>query len=261
MKLFKKIIKIILLIAIVIFIFSYFQKNKLPAKEEILPELYQAPMQTETNEAPFKVERGGVIYDITPLFNYELYGLVVSGHNSKSWLDYYHEKWEDFINLKDVCVIWGENIQTGVYQELKFKNGSYTCYMDFKSGVDKNAVYQKFKNEALSNNHLLSADEPINKKIMSAREGDQIYFKGYLVRYSHDDFQRGSSVTRADAGNGACETIYLTDFRIIKGVNIFWRIVYSCAKYLTIILIIILLILLLKGGDFKRESVIRDLHE
>jgi hypothetical protein len=261
MKLFKKIIKIILLIAIVIFIFSYFQKNRLPKKEGILPELYQAPIQTETNEAPFKTERGGIIYDITPLFNYELYGLVVSGHNSKNWLDYYHEKWKDFINLKDVCVVWGENIQTGVYRDLKFKNGSYTCYIDSKSGADKNAAYQKFKNEALSNNHLLSADESINKKIMKAQKGDQVYFKGYLAQYAHGDFQRGSSVTRADSGNGACETIYLTDFRIIKEANVFWRIVFSCAKYLVIISIVTLLVLLLRGGDFKRGPVTRDLHE
>ena len=187
--------------------------------------------------------------------------MVVSKHNSKSWLDYYHKQWEDFINLKDVCVIWGENIETGVYRDLKFKNGSFTCYMDFKSGVDKNAAYQKFKNEALSNNHLLSADESINKKIIKAQEGDQIYLRGYLVRYSHDDFQRGSSITRTDAGNGACETIYLTDFRIIKEANVFWRVVFSLIKYLMIVLIIILLVLLFKGGGFKRGPVTRDLHE
>lgn len=261
MKLFKKTIKIILLIAIIIFIYSYFQKDRLPKKEDILPELYQAPIQTETSEASFKAERGGIVYNITPLFDYELYGLVVSGHNSKSWLDYYHEKWEDFINLKDVCVVWGDNIETGVYQELKFKNGSYTCYIDSKSGVDKNAAYQKFKNEALSNNHLLSTDESINKKVMKAQKGDQVYFKGYLVQYAHDDFQRGSSVTRVDAGNGACETIYLTDFKIIKGASAFWRIAYSFSMYLIIVSIIILLFLLFKGGGFKREPEIKNLHE
>jgi len=156
MNLFKNTVKIILLIGIVIFIYSYSQKGKLPKKEEILPELYQEPIQTETEKPPFKVERGGIIYDITPLFNYELYGLVVSEYNSKSWLDYYHEEWKDFINLKDVCVVWGDNVETEVYQELKFHNGSFTCYIDSKSGADKTAVFQKFKDSALSNNHLLS---------------------------------------------------------------------------------------------------------
>ena len=39
MNLFKNTVKIILLIGIVIFIYSYSQKGKLPKKEEILPEL------------------------------------------------------------------------------------------------------------------------------------------------------------------------------------------------------------------------------
>jgi hypothetical protein len=261
MNLIRKTIKIILLTAIIIFIVSYFQKDRLPGKEEILPELYRAPIQTETDKEPFKIEKGGITYEITPLFDYELYGLVVSGHNSKSWLDYYHEKWEDFINLKDVCVIWGGNIESEVYQEMKFKNGSFTCYADFKSGVDRNVIYQKFKNEALSNNHLLSADGEINKKIRKARDGDQIHLKGYLVQYAHDDFQRGSSITRTDSGNGACETIYLTDFRIIKEANIFWRLVFTSVKYLIIILIIILLVLLLRGGGFKRLPEVKNFKE
>lgn len=257
MNLFKNTVKIILLIGIVIFIYSYSQKDKLPKKEEILPGLYQEPIQTETEKPPFKVDRGGIIYDITPLFNYELYGLVVSKHNSKSWLDYYHEEWKDFINLKDVCVVWGDNVETEVYQELKFHNGSFTCYIDSKSGVDKTAVFQKFKDSALSNNHLLSENDIINQKIMRAEEGDQIYLKGYLVQYSQDEFKRGSSVSRTDTGNGACETIYITDFEIIKEANVFWRLTYSYVKYLIIVSIILLLILFFKGSDFKPKKLAR----
>ena len=249
MKLFKNAIKVILLIGIIILIYSYFQKDKLPSEKDILPELYEDPIQTETEKPPFKVYRGGITYDIVPLFNYELYGLVVSENNSKNWLDYYHEKWQDFINLKDVCVVWGENIESGVYQDLKFRNGSFTCYIDFKSGVDKKEVFQEFRNNALSNNHLLSEDDAISQKIIRAKKGDQIHLKGYLVRYSHDEFKRGSSVTRTDEGNGACETIYLTDFEIIKEANVFWRLVYSYVKYLIIALIILLLVLIFKGSD------------
>jgi len=262
MNLFKNTVKIILLIGIVIFIYSYSQKGKLPKKEEILPELYQEPIQTETEKPPFKVERGGIIYDITPLFNYELYGLVVSEHNSKSWLDYYHEEWKDFINFKDVCVVWGDNVETEVYQELKFHNGSFTCYIDSKSGADKTAVFQKFKDSALSNNHLLSENDIINQKIMRAEEGDQIYLKGYLVQYSQqDEFKRGSSVSRTDTGNGACETIYITDFEIIKEANVFWRLTYSYVKYLIIVSIILLLILFFTGSDFTHESNRKNLQE
>jgi len=96
---------------------------------------------------------------------------------------------------------------------------------------------------------------------MKAGEGDQIYLKGYLVRYAHDDFQRGSSVTRNDAGNGACETIYLTDFKIIKEANAFWRLIYSYVKYLIIASIIILLTLFLRGSDLTQRVITKNLQE
>ena len=262
MNLFKNTVKIILLIGTVIFIYSYFQKDKLPEKEEILPELYREPIQTETVKPPFKADKGGIIYDITPLFNYELYGLVVSEHNSKGWFDYYHEEWKDFINLKDVCIVWGDNIETEVYQELKFRNGSFTCYIDSKPSADKTAVFQKFNNSALSNNHLLSENDIINQEIIKAVKGDQIYLKGYLVQYSQQDgFKRGSSVSRTDTGDGACETIYITDFKIIKEANVFWRFIYSFVKYLIIGSIVILLILFFKGSDFRHESKQKNLQE
>ena len=58
--------------------------------------------------------------------------------------------------------------------------------------------------------------------------------KGYLAAYSHSggSFFRGSSTTRTDKGDGACETIYLTDFKIIKKSNVIWRIMFSLSVFL-----------------------------
>jgi len=84
LEIITKIIKIILLISIILFGISFFQKGKLPDKEDVLEQLYQEPLQTETDAAPFKTERGGIVYDISPLYDYELYGLIVSYHHSKS---------------------------------------------------------------------------------------------------------------------------------------------------------------------------------
>lgn len=240
---FRKVIKITLLIGIALFIYSYFQKDNLPPKDEILSELYQAPLQTETQASPFKIEKEGIIYDIAPLFNYELYGLVVSYHHSESWFDYYHERWKDFINLKDICVIWGNNIETEVYKDLKFSNGSFTCYFESKRSIDGQGVLKKFRYDAGSNNHLLSGSEQINSEILKAEKGDQIYLKGYLVQYSHDNQPfRNSSATRSDTGNGACETIYLADFKILKKANSFWRSANSFSKYLIAACLVFLII-------------------
>ena len=59
---------------------------------------------------------------------------------------------------------------------------------------------------------------------MDAKVGDQIYFKGYLSNYSHNQgFKRGTSTVRTDKGNGACETVFITDFQILKEANMVWR--------------------------------------
>ncbi len=238
----KRLIKIFLLISIIVFGISFFQKEKLPDKSEILESLYQNPIQTETFKKPFNIEREEKTYKITPLYDYELYGLIVSYHHSSDFFDYYHKEWDDYLNEKDICVIWGDNIKTNVYSSMKFKNGSFTCYSKFKTGT-KREVWSQFRNDNISNNHLLSnIDEEINKIVMKAKKGDQIYLKGYLAKYaSEDGFERGSSISRKDTGNGACETIYLTDFKILKEANQSWRLAYSISKYSIFICLFLLI--------------------
>lgn len=228
----KRLIKILLLICIALFIVSIFQKDRLPKKEEILDKLYQEPTQTETTAIQFNTKVGGITYTITTLYDYELYGLIVSYHHSTSWWDYYHERWGDFLNLKDICVIWGDNIKTEVYKEMEFSSGSWTCYPKFKRGINQELA-SSFKNNSGSNNHLLSDNEEINKEIMKAKKGDQIFMKGHLVKYFLADgsFERGTSTSRGDTGSGACETIFLTDFQILKTANQLWRSIFTFTKY------------------------------
>jgi len=231
---------IIFLLLVFILAISFYQKEKLPSNENVIEDLYQEPIQRVTDRDPFEIEKEGIAYEIDPLYEYELYGMIVSYHHSKSWFDYYHQKWSDFINVKDICVIWGNNIESGIYQSMKFKNGSWTCYWQSKD----NTSWSQFQDNALSNNHLLTDKEEVSKAIMEAKKGDQIYLKGYLVQYSHsnDSFKRGTSITRDDRGNGACETIYVTDFKILKKANFYWNFLYSSAKYLIVAYIILYLI-------------------
>ena len=68
---------------------------------------------------------------------------------------------------------------------------------------------------------------------MQAKKGDQVYLKGYLVNYSHTngDFERGTSTSREDTGNNSCESIFVTDFQILKEGNQNWRIANTVSKY------------------------------
>lgn len=243
MRIFKKTIKIILLIGVIIFAISIFQKDKLPEKNDIVSLLYQEPIQAKTDAGPFNAKRGGVEYTISPLYEYELFGLVASYHHSSDWFDYYHKKWNDFINEKDICVIWGENLKSDVYKKIKYKNGSWTCYWQTKQGVTREE-WLKFNNDQISNNHLLTSNERISQALAKIEKGDQIYIKGYLARYTQDEssFERGTSISRTDTGTGSCETIYVTQVQILKKSNLYWRTAHTFSKYIIFSSIILLII-------------------
>jgi hypothetical protein len=208
--------------AAAVLVASLFLRYRLPDKALILEPLLQPPVQTgEGVPEPFEETRKGVTYAIRPLFSYELWGLVVSYHHSSSFVDISHKQWNDHINTKDVCVIWGKNVATGVYKRMTFRNRDFTCfyrYPDRETG-------ELFSENALSNNHLLPADPAVAAAVKRARTGDQVRFKGWLVSYGIKGapYARGSSTVRNDRGNGACEVVYVTEFEILREANPVWR--------------------------------------
>jgi hypothetical protein len=215
-------------------ILSFFMKDRLPGRSGILPDLLQNPVQTKGDvPEPFDVVRKGITYTVTPLFNYELWGMVVSYHNANSFVDISHEAWNDNINVKDVCVLWGKNLGTGVYSRMKFRNRDFTCYYTYPD----QETGRIFTEDCLSNNHLLPADAAVAAAVMRARKGDQIHFKGWLVSYGikGSPYRRMSSTTRRDRGNGACETVYVTEMRVLKEANPGWRGLYRLSVGLLVL--------------------------
>jgi hypothetical protein len=226
----KKLLRIILVVSFVIFAASYIKKDGFPDNTEILDDLYTPPVQTKVYMDAFDIEVEDVVYTIQPLYSYELYGMVVSQHYCGVWWDmYHHDLWKDFINIKDLCVVWGENIETEVYKDMEFSSNSWTCNYRWPNSE----VRKRFCKTCLSNNHILSESKTINRLLMDTEVGDQIYLKGYLAQYSHSNnsFNRGTSITRTDTGNEACETIYIEDYEILKKANPQWRMLYTLSKY------------------------------
>ena len=210
------------LLCLLLWALSLYFKDRLPPPDGVFAQLYREPVQTAENlPGAFTVSKKNVTYRVTPLFHYELYGLVVSQHRSDSLLDISHRRWNDHLNIKDLCVVWGKNIASGVYRRLKFWNRDFTCMCSFPD-EETGAL---FSERHLSNNHILSADDAMRRRILKVRPGDQVHFKGYLASYSQpaNQFFRGSSTVRDDTGNGACETVYVTEFRVLKRANPVWR--------------------------------------
>ena len=78
--------------------------------------------------------------------------------------------------------------------------------------------------DQLSNNHLISADERVRERVQDIRIGDQIRVRGSLAGYSSPGVnKRGTSTTRTDTGDGACETIYVERFDIVRAATSYWR--------------------------------------
>jgi len=237
-----RLLQLLLLLSIGIAVWSYLKKDVIPEPGFYGQQMLAEPTQTATDRQPFDVEASGITYRINPLFDYRLEGVVVSFHNSDSWWDIYHQKsWKDFINVKDLCVIWGGNISTGVYQDLEFKNSTWTCWVywpDQETG-------RRFQMQQLSNNHLLVHNPEFSEALRDVQIGDQITLSGVLASYSHSNkqFQRGSSTTRTDTGNGACETIYLDHFSIVREANSGWRRLYAVAKGIIVLCLLSLILL------------------
>jgi len=221
----ERLFRLILLVSLTLLAISFFQKDKLPDPGFFSDAVLSEPRQTPTQKSPFKTKVNNQTYTVTPLFEYELSGVVVTDYESGSLGDiYHHRKWKDFLNVKDLCVVWGQNITSGVFRKLRYDSGPWTCF--FKAPDSKTG--EAFRDDQLSNNHLLTDELKLHHQIMRAAPGDEVRIKGILANYQNtaNGFDRGTSVSRTDTGNGACETIYVTDFTITKEANRVWRALY-----------------------------------
>jgi hypothetical protein len=211
----KPMVQIVFLIGLVVLGIGLYLRQLMPDYQTVLPSTLKEPRQSNTAKLPFKVKVKGVEYTIKPVADYEITGVVVSHHDSAAFWDYIHAEANDHINVADLCIVWGKNLNSNNYKQLRYSNGQFTCNVATKS----EAVWSAFDPDSLSNNHLLTDEKTVAKKIRKFKVGDQVRVKGYLAVYSHNSgmaFERGTSTVRTDRGNGACETIFVSDLELLK---------------------------------------------
>lgn len=216
---------------------ALWKKYELPQFPQLQQALMNEPEQVPVKRAAFDTTVNGVTYKIQPLYTYNLHGLVVSKHDSKAWWDYIHREWNDHLNVVDLCVVWGNNLRRGIYKEAEYSSGQFVCYFRIEAGLA-----HVFDSAALSNNHLLTDNPGIARAMRKVRLGDQVRFRGYLAEYSHNHggrpFKRGTSTVRTDSGDGACETIYVEDFEILRRGGGPWHVLAWGAVFLIVVSVI-----------------------
>jgi hypothetical protein len=232
----------LLAILLLIMGITYFSRNTYRDVEIINPELYKEPLQFEAiDKTPIMIEIDGFDYTLTPLYYYEISGLLVH-KKDYSWLSIY--KRNKALPI-DLCLIWGDNVESGVYKskDLKFTQDFRFCRYRWKGNLNFN------KNE-ISNNHLLISNEYINEEVKGLNRGDQVKIIGRLVNvtaknlsdadsYDPRYFELNTSTTRTDTGKGACEIIYVEDFEILMKANRISSFLFSVSIYGLILLCIV----------------------
>lgn len=112
--------------------------------------------------------------------------------------------------------MWGRNLTAGVYRDVDFWSGDWTCYFQFES----QEVGASFKFDEISNTHVLAKDPVIRAKIDALEIGDEYKMTGRLVDYEQAfGGRRNSSLIRTDTGNGACEVMFVESIEVLHSHN------------------------------------------
>jgi len=209
---------------------SFWKRNDLPPATALLPQLAAEPLQRPTTKHAFNVEYSGVRYAVEPQYEYDLSGMVVS-YRQHDNNDSMHRLANDHLNMADLCVVWGDTAASPHLDDISFWNGIFTCNFETQSRT----AWESIRPQQVANNHLLSADDLIRGQVAHVKIGDQVHIRGWLASYGSGGNRRGTSTTREDTGDGACETIFVNDFEIVAPAFGPWRV----ALYVSLVMVLL----------------------
>jgi hypothetical protein len=126
------------------------------------------------------------------------------------------KKYNDYpsrIAQYDVALAWGSLNEKEIDSHINYSQRGRWYYYSYDRNVSVSSSYIA---EHSANMHLINQDPLVLKKIENINVNDHIKLIGYLVNVNFDNGTWGSSLTRTDTGNGACEIMYVTDVEVIE---------------------------------------------
>ena len=171
-------------------------------------EVDNDPVQTPTSRKPFTFSYKGTSYQVDPVFDYDISGIIVSHNDITAFGDIYHD--DKSVDTKDLCLLWGDNLAASTLSQSRFHNESVSCHVD--------RAPEDFRADQFSNNHLVTNSDSVRRDIDRVEVGDQVQIKGMLVNYypaGMPDYSRNSSTTRTDTAGGACEVVFVNSIRTL----------------------------------------------
>jgi hypothetical protein len=245
-RIIRRVKRVIYLVCIVLAIASFFLRDSYQLVRNINPASYPAPQQTPTEAQTTFINHRGVNYQVTPVYDYVLTGLLVSRRDYEK-LPEAKQYADDTLLPIDVCVIWGDNLRSGVYKNFSTRFSQYDRFCSFSTNNENASPTD------ISNSHLVFADPAIKAKMKGIKAGDQIKITGKLVNVasppgtpSNLQVNRYSSTIRTDTGNGACEDILVDDVAVIQPGNDIFQTLFPVS---------LMIIGLLAGGGYMSRRI------
>lgn len=195
----------LVLVGAIVFVIIYRNGTRRAIRD--LPE----PVQTATSgETAFTMD--GYDFVIHYLYEYDIEALVV---HTKDYLGF---GIDDKLARHDLGLAWGTIAEYNEMIDFHWQQSGRFLTWHIDNNRDLNTLGGVAAiGEHCSNNHILPANNEIDKKVWQIRRGDHIHLRGYLVNVDGTKpdgsarYYWHSSTTRTDRGKGACEVFYVTD--------------------------------------------------
>ncbi len=176
-------------------------------------DVFSEPIQTETQELPFSTKINSLRFFITPMADYDISAVVVSSKR-------YHRGIDAKVVPLDLGVCWGDIAKEENRKKIKFQQ--YLRFLTYRFKEDLPFSMEYLSSHA-GNIHIIPANKRIKRVMFSLDKNDSVRLKGYLVKviaqnqkYSY--YHRGTSLSRDDTGDGACELMWVKEVQIGKKV-------------------------------------------
>lgn len=199
-----KIALLLLSCALCFLIITYSQLDKIILSENRIDLALERPKQTQNFDSVFGAQRQGKAFEIEPIYNYDITGLIVV-FDKASEERLFSGKF-DQMHIANVCIVWGENLNIADFNNLSFMQNQQGCVVKTNDYL----ALRNFQRAAYSGNRLISESDTIRKKFNSFHVGDIVRIQGRLVNYGElGEKKQRSSVGRGDKGAKSTEIIYV----------------------------------------------------
>lgn len=159
--------------------------------------------------SPLSFERriGEWTFIIKPVFQYTVVGRVVGK-------DEYPLVAADALAPMDLAIANGDILSPDLFSRFTFSKTSRHYHYQYYFPIGTRQLSSSYINEHISNNHMIFANDAVYATAKTVTVGDFVRMTGYLATINGKTpdgraYFQGTSTTRTDTGEGACEVMYV----------------------------------------------------